>query len=156
MRFGWNRQEKSALLQLAPSQPPPPPPLPARQARGAITAQNTRACRRVCQRARPQTRRNKRREGEVTGKAAETMGLGGWVWLAGTRGSHLGKTREGQRSTKGKLAYNLIRWRAASHPALQFALGVLDGVLRGVRCDDGRAWRQAESTNEVEESEGSR
>lgn len=42
--------------------------------------------------------------------------------------------------TNKQLTYNLIRRRAASHPALQFALGVFDGVLRAIRCDDGGAW----------------
>lgn len=59
------------------------------------------------------------------------------------------KGRTIQYNTNRKLTYNLIRWRAASHSALQFALGVLDGMLCGVHCDDRRAWYQAESTNEV-------
>lgn len=58
---------------------------------------------------------------------------------------HKGRTRNTNRT----LTYNLIRWRAASHSTLQFALGVLDSVLRGVCCDDRRAWYQVESTNEV-------
>lgn len=46
----------------------------------------------------------------------------------------------GTGDTNEQLTYNLIRRRAASHPALQLALGVFDGVLRAVRCDDGGPW----------------
>lgn len=90
----------------------------------------------------------KRRKGEVTDKVAETIGLR-WVWQEVTQSFNLKKTREGQYSTNRKLTYNLIRWRAASHSALQFALGVLDGMLCSIRCDDRRAWYQVESTNEI-------
>lgn len=45
---------------------------------------------------------------------------------------------------KKKLAYNLIRWRAASHPALEFALGVLDSMLRSICCDDRWTWWEKE------------
>lgn len=50
------------------------------------------------------------------------------------------KHKRRTHNTNKKLTYNLIRWRAASHPTLQFALGVLDSMLRGVRCDDRWAW----------------
>lgn len=39
-----------------------------------------------------------------------------------------------------KYTYNLVRRRAAAHQTLQLALGMLDGLLRGLSCDDGRAW----------------
>lgn len=43
-------------------------------------------------------------------------------------------------NTNKRLTYNLIREGAASHPALKLALGVLDSMLCGVRCDDRWAW----------------
>lgn len=52
------------------------------------------------------------------------------------------------RSTNKRLTYNLIRRGAASHPALQLALGVLDSMLRGIRCDDRRAWCEEERRTE--------
>lgn len=39
-----------------------------------------------------------------------------------------------------KYTYNLVRRRAAAHQTLQLALGMLDGLLRGLSRDDGRAW----------------
>lgn len=39
-----------------------------------------------------------------------------------------------------RLTYDLVRGGAASHPALQLALGVFDSVLRGIRSDDRWAW----------------
>lgn len=57
-------------------------------------------------------------------------------------------------NTNKKLTYNLIRWRAASHPTLQFALGVLDSMLCGVCCDDRWAWseevRKRQQSREME------
>lgn len=46
--------------------------------------------------------------------------------------------------TNKRLTYNLIRRGAASHPALQLALGVLDSMLRGICCDDRWAWCEEE------------
>ncbi len=51
-------------------------------------------------------------------------------------------------STNKRLTYNLIRRGAASHTALQLALGVLDSMLRGVRCDDRWAWGEEERKTE--------
>lgn len=62
-----------------------------------------------------------------------------WVGQRVTSERERGKKRW-TGDTNKQLTYNLIRRRAASHPALQFALGVFDGVLRAVRCDDGGAW----------------
>lgn len=63
------------------------------------------------------------------------------------------KHKRRTHNTNKKLTYNLIRWRAASHPTLQFALGVLDSMLRGVRCDDRWAWweevRKREQSREM-------
>jgi len=38
-----------------------------------------------------------------------------------------------------KYTYNLVRRRAATNQTLQLALGMLDGLLRGLSRDDGRA-----------------
>lgn len=48
--------------------------------------------------------------------------------------------RRTKRNTNKEFTYNLFGRGAAPHPTLQFALGVLDGVLRGVCCDDRGAW----------------
>ncbi len=47
-------------------------------------------------------------------------------------------------SANKRLTYNFIRWGATSHATLQFALGVLDSMLCGLRCDDRWAWCEEE------------
>lgn len=53
-------------------------------------------------------------------------------------------------NTNKRITYNLIRWGAASHPALQLALGVFDSMLCGLCCDD--RW----TCGQMKESEGNK
>lgn len=72
-------------------------------------------------------------EGEVRGKATfSDCSVAG----VGRRNVQAPKHKRMTHNTNKKLTYNLIRRGTASHPALQLALGVLDGMLCGIRCDD--------------------
>ena len=131
--------------------PPPPPPLPTHsslcecerryvcvRACGWVEDCRARACVRPCPSARARRARDKgqRRSARLALSLECVRAAEG-----GRRESTRVKCKPTAAAKDTRITYNLFRRGAASHQALQIALGVLDSVLRGLCCDDRWAWR---------------